>query len=60
MVGGGIMYCHYNIVAEKHGGCPIIIAVGPTETGKSTTILLILSMFGMSAKSFYIDGSNTS
>ncbi len=58
MVGGGIMYCHYNVVAEKHGGCPIVIAIGPTETGKSTSILLILSMFGLSAKSFYVDGSN--
>ena len=38
IVGGGIMYCHYNVVAEKHGSCSIVIAIGLTETRKSTTI----------------------
>ena len=57
LVGGGNMYCHYNL-GDKHGGYPTVIAIGPTETGKSTMILLILSMFGMTSKSFYVDGSN--
>ena len=58
MLGGALMYCHYNVVAEKLGGCPIVIGISPSETGKSTAIAVALRLYGMSKKSMYVDGSN--
>ena len=45
MAGGAIMALHYSSVIQA-GGCPIVIANGGCETGKSTAIRLALSLFG--------------
>ena len=59
MLGGAIMSFHYEQVAGMYGGCPIVTAIGPTETGKSTSIRAALSLFGMTkdSKGFYVEGS---
>ena len=40
------------------GGFPIVLALGATETGKSTAIKAGLSLFGMAKDGFYVEGSN--
>ena len=46
MAGGSIMALHYSTILQS-GGCPIVIAQGSCETGKSTALRVGLSMFGM-------------
>ena len=45
MAGGALMSLHYSAVVQG-GGCPIVIAHGLAETGKSTAIRVGLSLFG--------------
>ena len=35
-----------------------MLAIGPTETGKSTAVKAGLSIFGMAKDAFYVEGSN--
>ena len=35
---GSVMSLHYNTIITMYGGFPIALAIGPTETGKSTAI----------------------
>ena len=58
VLGGAVMSCHYQTIVQQFGGFPIVLAVGPTETGKSTAIKAALSLFGMTKAGFYVDGSN--
>ena len=58
LLGGAIMSCHYAKIVSQFGGFPIVLAIGPTETGKSTSIKAGLSLFGMAKGSFYVEGSN--
>ena len=44
MAGGAVMALHYSGVVST-GGCPIVVAHGCSETGKSTAILIGLSLF---------------
>ncbi len=57
MVGGPVMSFHYTQIAELYGGFPLVLAIGLTETGKSTAIKVGLSLFGMAKESFYVQGS---
>lgn len=41
------MSSHYRQVIEKHMGCPITVATGPSGTGKTTLIKAALSLFGI-------------
>ena len=41
-----------------YGGFPIVLAEGPTETGKSTAIKAGLSLLGMSKTGFYMEGTS--
>ena len=38
VVGGAVMSCHYQQIVETFGGFPVVLACGPTETGKSTLL----------------------
>ena len=51
------MSSHYTQVVKTYGGFPIVLAVGPTETGKSTAIKAGLSLVGMAKDGFYVEGS---
>lgn len=47
MIGGAVMSLHYRTILESTSyGCPTIIAQGPCQTGKSTSIAIALSLFG--------------
>ena len=56
---GMLMAFHYESVLSLWSGCPIVIAIGLPETGKSTAIKLGLSMVGMDESSKYVSGSTT-
>ena len=42
MSAGAVLALHYPTVAA----CPVVVAEGPSQTGKSTSILVTLSIFG--------------
>lgn len=46
MIAGAILSLHY-VTITKTSGCPIIIAEGMSQTGKSTALLVALSLLGM-------------
>ena len=50
VIGGIILAFHYETVVELYGGCPITVAVGEPETGKSTAIRAGLALGGMDEK----------
>ena len=58
VIGGTIMSCHYRQIIDTFGGFPIVIACGPTETGKSTSLRLGLSLTGGQKRAFYSKGKN--
>ena len=58
VVSGAIMAFHFSTIKEMFGGCPITVAIGESETGKSTTIRAALSLFGCHQISRYVKGTN--
>lgn len=54
IVAGGVMSLHYCTITKEHGGCPIVIAVGPSETGKTTALTAALSITGLHIVSYGI------
>ena len=38
MIAGAMMAFHYLTIKDLYGGCPIVVAMGPSETGKSTAV----------------------
>lgn len=58
VVSGVIMAFHFSTIKEMFGGCPITVAIGESETGKSTTIRAALSLFGCHQISRYVKGTN--
>ena len=58
VVSGMIMSFHYALVRELYGGCSIPVAMGLSETGKSTAIKMALGLFGLGDSSHYVRGTN--
>ena len=58
VIAGAIMAFHYSLIKDIYGGCPITVATGPSETGKSTAIRAALSLFGAHKISRYVKGTN--
>ena len=58
VVSGVIMAFHYSLIKDIYGGCPITVAMGPSETGKFTAIRAALSLFGVHRISRYVKGTN--
>ncbi len=58
VLGATVMAFHYTSIVELYGGCPIPIACGPSEAGKTTAILAGLSICGSSNTSHYVKGTN--
>lgn len=54
VVAGGVMSLHYSTITKEYGGCPIVIAVGPSETGKTTALTAALSLSGMHILSYVL------
>lgn len=46
MMAGAILSLHYVTVTKK-SGCPIVVAEGMSQTGKSTALLVSLGLLGM-------------
>lgn len=49
---------HYRLFIERFGGFPILLACGPSETGKSTSLRIGLSLTGGHQTSYYAKGTN--
>ena len=47
MVAGAVMTLHYSSLVQHSTGCPTIVAVGPSQSGKSTALRVALSIVGM-------------
>lgn len=47
IIAGGVLALHYSAVIRVSSGCPMLIASGPSETGKSTAIKAALSITGI-------------
>ena len=58
LLGATVMAFHYDSITTQCGGCPIPVAVGPSETGKTTAILTALSLFGCHESAYYVKGTN--
>ena len=52
------MSIHYRTTVSMYGRFPIVLAEGPTETGKSNAMKAGLSLLGMSKTGFYMEGTN--
>ena len=46
VVSGGIMALHYENIREIFGGCPVVVATGNPETGKSTSMKAVAALYG--------------
>ena len=46
VIAGAIMAVHYTAVVCVNSGCQCLLALGPSETGKSTAIKVALSLAG--------------
>lgn len=56
-VAGALMAFYYEKVVALWSGCPVVVACGPPETGKSTAIVMALAMMGIEISSKYVSGS---
>ena len=56
-IAGTVMAFHYEQVCSIWSGCPVVVAFGPPETGKSTAISIGLSLLGIDESSKYVSGS---
>ena len=59
MVAGAIQCFHFEMVVECFGHCPIPVACGEAETGKSTTLQAGLSLFGCDEIGMCVNASNS-
>ncbi len=58
VVGGALAGTHFRKIIDHFGGFSILIAFGPTETGKSTSIRAALSILGCQRAGFYSKGTS--
>ena len=49
-IASGVMAMHYESVQEKFGQCPSPVAVGPNDTGKTTSAKAFLALVGNEEK----------
>jgi len=52
------MAFHYSTIKDIYGGCLIVVAMGPAETGKLTTIRAALALFGVHRTSCFVKGTS--
>ena len=58
VVAGAAMSFHYNLIVSLYSGCHIVVATGPSSTGKTTSIKAGLSLFGCSNNNMFVKGTN--
>jgi hypothetical protein len=42
-----VLCLHYKTLSKKPTGCPIVVAEGKSQTGKTTALLVALGLLGM-------------
>ena len=47
VLAGGVMALHYSTITTLFAGCPVVVALGPAETGKTTALKAALSITGL-------------
>ena len=52
------MSFHYSTIKDMFGGCPMVVAIGESETGKLTAIRAALSLLGCHQILRYVKGTN--
>lgn len=58
MIAAGIQSFHYHTIIDAYGCCPIAVAIGEPETGKSTALTAALSLFGCQEIGVSVKSSN--
>ena len=58
LLGASLLSFHFEKAVQLFRGCPICVCVGPPESGKTTAILVSLSLYGGSESSYYVKGTN--
>ncbi|SMN12438.1 hypothetical protein SPBRAN_888 [uncultured Candidatus Thioglobus sp.] len=58
VVAGAAMSFHYNKTVSLYSGCSMILASGPSATGKTTAIKVGLSLFGCCNNNVFVKGTN--
>ena len=58
VIAGVCLAFHYELLLDLYGGCPITVALGEAETGKSTAIQAGLAVFGGDEICRYVKGTN--
>lgn len=58
VISGAVMSFHYTEIIKVYGGCSIVVATGPSSTGKTTAIKFGLSLFGCSNNNMFVKGTN--
>lgn len=59
MIAGTIQCFHFKTVVDCYGCCPIPVAIGESETGKSTALQAGLSLFRCDEIGVCVKGSNS-
>ena len=45
MLAGGVTSLNYTMLSQLYGGYPVAVAYGKSETGKTTALKVVLSIF---------------
>ena len=59
IIGCSIQCFHFECMIDSYGNCPIPVASGEAETGKSTALQAGLSLFGCHEIGLYVQASNS-
>ncbi len=59
IIGSAIQCFHYEVVVEFFGHCPIAVACGDAETGKSTALEAGMSLYGCNEIGICVKASNS-
>ena len=54
VVAGGVLSLHYSTIVKEHIGCLVVVAFGPSETGKTTALTAALSLSGMHILPYHV------
>jgi hypothetical protein len=58
VVAGAAMSFHYQLIVSLYSGCSMIVASGPSATGKTTAMRVGLSLFGCCNNNVFVKGTN--
>ena len=59
VIAGSILSFHFEMILQMYSSCPIIVAMGKSETGKSTALRAGLSLFACDEIGRFVKGTNS-